>query len=144
MANELIFLSIMENKMNTQTPSKSTKTFQTNTALRLVVGVLLSLLSGVMLTMAFAPYNAWPLVFVAFLPLILAQLSYHACQAFSSLAPAVFMAGIWVYLYFGPSFFPGGIMLALPAIVFCHQLTVLRKKLALTSMKQTHYRWFII
>ncbi len=125
--------------MNTQTPSKSTKTFQTNTALRLVVGVLLSLLSGVMLTMAFAPYNAWPLVFVAFLPLILAH--YRIMPAtFSSLAPAV-MAGVWVYLYFGPSFFPGGIMLALPAIVFF--INLFSEKSLRSFHEQTHYRWFI-
>lgn len=59
--------------MNTQTLSQSSVTVKSNTAIRVVVGVLLSLLSGVMLTAAFAPYDAWPLVFVAFIPMILAQ-----------------------------------------------------------------------
>ena len=89
---------------------------KTNNAARLVVGLVLSLVSGIMLTISFAPYNAWPLIFVAFLPTIIAQ--YRVLPAkLSSLASAV-MTGTWVYLYFGPSFFPGGIMLALPVFVF--------------------------
>ena len=89
---------------------------KTNAAIRIFIGLALSILSGLMLTAAFAPYNAWPLVFIAFLPLILAQ--YRVMPAkLTSLAPAVMIA-TYLYLYFGPSFFKGGIMLALPAIGF--------------------------
>jgi len=113
---------------------------QTNTAVRIAVGLVLSFVSGIMLTAAFAPYNIWPLIFVAFLPLIIAQ--YRVMPAkLSSLAPAV-MIGVWMYLYFGPSFFPGGIMLALPAIGFIINL-VTEKRLR-GFHEQTHYRWFIL
>jgi len=118
-------------------PITSTKT---NTAVRIAVGVALSFVSGLMLTAAFAPYNFWYLIFVAFLPTIIAQ--YRVLPAkFSSLASAV-MAGVWVYLYFGPSFFGGGIMLALPAIVFF--INLFADKRLRSFHEQTHYRWFIL
>jgi len=112
----------------------------TNTAARIAVGLILSFVSGIMLTASFAPYNTWPLIFVAFLPLIIAQ--YRVMPAkLSSLAPAV-MIGVWMYLYFGPSFFPGGIMLALPAIGFL--INLLAEKRLRGFHEQTHYRWFIL
>jgi len=114
--------------------------FKTNSAARIAGGVALSFVGGLMLTAAFAPYNAWPLIFVAFLPTIIAQ--YRVLPAkLSSLASAI-MSGIWVYLYFGPSFFPGGIMLALPVIVFF--INLFADKRLRSFHEQTHYRWFIL
>ena len=126
--------------MSTQTLSQTIASAKTNTVARIAVGLALSFTSGIMLTAAFAPYNAWPLVFVAFLPLIIAQ--YRVMPAkLSSLAPAV-MIGTWLYLYFGPSFFPGGIMLALPVIGAV--VTLLTDKQLRGFHEQTHYRWFIL
>ena len=113
---------------------------KTNTAIRMLIGLALSILSGLMLTAAFAPYNAWPLVFIAFLPLILAQ--YRVMPAKQSSLASAIMIATWVYLYFGPSFFPGGIMLALPAIVFV--INLLTEKKQRSFHEQTHYRWFIL
>ena len=80
--------------MSTQTISQPIASAKTNTAVRIVVGLALSLVSGIMLTAAFAPYNAWPLIFVAFIPLIIAQ--YRVMPAkLSSLAPAT-MIGTWL------------------------------------------------
>jgi len=113
---------------------------KTNTAARIVAGVALSFIGGLMLTAAFAPYNAWPLIFIAFLPTLIAQ--YRVLPAkLSSLASAV-MSGVWVYLYFGPSFFTEGIMLALPAIVFF--INLLADKRLRAFHEQTRYRWFIL
>ena len=126
--------------MSTQTISQSTVSANTNTAVRIIVGLILSLVSGVMLTISFAPYNVWPLIFVAFLPNIIAQ--YRVLPAkLSSLASAV-MAGTWVYLYFGPSFFPSGIMLGLPVFVFF--INLFAEKGMRSFHQQTHYRWFIL
>jgi len=126
--------------MSTQTLSQTVASTKTNTAVRILVGVALSLMGGLMLTASFAPYNAWPLIFVAFLPTIIAQ--YRVLPAkFSSLASAV-MSGSWVYLYFGPSFFSEGIMLALPAIVFF--INLFADKRLRGFHEQTRYRWFIL
>ena len=60
----------------------------------------------------------------------------------SSLAPAVMIA-TWLYLYFGPSFFPGGsIMLALPAIGFV--INLLTEKGLRSFHEETGYRWLIL
>jgi len=126
--------------MSNQAISQPIASAKTNTAARIAGGVTLSLTSGIMLTAAFAPYNVWPLIFVAFIPLIIAQ--YRVMPAkLSSLAPAV-MIGTWLYLYFGPTFFPGGFMLALPAIGFAVDL--LAKKRLRAFHEQTHYRWLIL
>ena len=126
--------------MSNQTLSQPSASAKTNTATRIAVGLVLSAVSGIMLTAAFAPYNIWPLVFVAFIPLIIAQ--YRVMPAkLSSLAPAV-MIGTWLYLYFGPSFFPGGIMLALPAFGFL--INLFAEKRQRGFHEQTHYRWFIL
>jgi apolipoprotein N-acyltransferase len=108
--------------------------------IRTLIGLALSLLSGLMITAAFAPYNYWALIFVAFIPLIIAQHRIMPAKH-SSLAPAVFIA-TWMYLYFGPSFFPGGIMLALP--VFGFLINWLAEKRLRKFHSDTHYRWFIL
>jgi len=126
--------------MNTETNSQSNVAVKPNTAARVVAGVLLSLLSGVMLTLSFAPYNAWPLIFVAFLPLILAQYRIMPPKQ-TSLAPAIFI-GTFLYLYFGPGMFGGGIMLALPVIGFL--IDLLSEKKRRSFHEATHYRWFIL
>ncbi len=126
--------------MQMQTNFQSFVPTKISPAVRLVVGLALSLISGLMLTAAFAPYNVWPLVFVAFIPLIIAQ--YRVMPAkFSSLASAVMIA-TWLYLYFGPSFFTGGIMLALPAIGFI--LNLLGDKGLRSFHEKTGYRWLIL
>jgi len=126
--------------MSNQAVAQLISTTKTNTAARIAVGVALSAVSGVMLTASFAPYNAWPLIFVAFLPLIIAQYRIMPPKL-SSLASAV-MVAVWMYLYFGPSFFPGGIMLALPVIGFL--INLLADKRLRAFHEQTHYRWFIL
>ena len=121
--------------MTTQTSAKSN-------FVRILIGLALSVLSGLMLTAAFAPYNMWALIFIAFLPLLIAQ--YRVMPAkLSSLTSAVFI-GTWLYLYFGPSFFPGGIgiMLALPLIGFL--LNLITQKGLRKFHEDTHYRWFIL
>jgi len=126
--------------MSTQTLAQPIASTKTNTAVRIAIGVALSAVSGLMLTASFAPYNFWYLIFVAFLPTLIAQYRVMPTKL-SSLASAVMIA-VWMYLYFGPSFFPGGIMLALPAIGFIVDL--LTKKGLRAFHEQTHYRWFIL
>jgi len=107
---------------------------------RIVLGIALSVLSGLMLTISFAPYNVWPLVFIAFLPLIIAQ--YRVMPGkHSSLASAT-MIGTWLFLYFGPSFFQGSFMLFLPVAGFL--LNWLTEKGLRKFHEDTNYRWFII
>ena len=126
--------------MSTQPLSLTSSPVKVNTAVRMAAGLLLSVLTGVMLTLSFAPYDAWPLIFVAFIPMILAQFRVMPAKQ-TSLAPAAMIA-TFLYLYFGPSFFPGGIMLALPAIGFL--INLLAEKQTRPFHEATRYRWFIL
>lgn len=122
------------------THTKTNSGLKSNLVFRFILGALLSLLSGLLLTLAFAPYNMWAFIFVAFVPLILAQ--FHIMPTkHSSLASAI-MIGTWLYLYFGSSFFVGGFMLALPLIGFL--LNWLTEKSLRDFHVQTNYRWFIL
>jgi len=117
-----------------------TQNAKIKTAQRIIIGLALSALSGVMLTASFAPYNWWPLVFVAFLPMIIAQYRILPTK-FSSLGSATMIA-TWLFLYFGPTFFGGGIMLALPAFGFV--LDFFTKRKLRVFHENTGYRWFIL
>ena len=137
---EVYWISLQEVSMHKQGHTQIPDQGQVNPTARLVLGMALSFLSGLMMTAAFAPYDVWPLVFIVFIPLVLAQ--YRIMPAkYSSLAPAIMIA-TWLFLYFGPSFFTGGIMLALP--VFGFIINLLAEKKNRTFHDETKYRWFII
>lgn len=116
------------------------QTYRLSYTARTLIAIGLSILSGWMLTIAFAPYNQWVLVFVAFIPLMVAQMRVMP-KSLSSLASAVMIA-TWLFLYFGPTFFQGGIMLALPVIGFV--LNWVMEKGLRQFHDNTGYRWFIV
>lgn len=70
---------------------------------RLVIGLILAIISGVMLTLAFSPYNQWYLIFIAFIPMVIAQYRILPSK-YSALASGTTNM-IWLALYFGPMFF---------------------------------------
>jgi apolipoprotein N-acyltransferase len=81
-----------------------------------VVGTALAVLSGVLLTVAMAPYDAWLLVWIACVPMAVAQhrvLPRHLAFLGPSLGISVFLAG-----YFGGIFLPRAAwyMKALPVL----------------------------
>ena len=61
---------------------------------RIGIGLALSALSGVLLLLAFPPYGVWPLMWVGFIPLVLAQYRLMP-RRWSSLAGLVFF---WVFM----------------------------------------------
>ncbi len=72
---------------------------------RVVLGCVLASASAVLLTLGFAPYDAWWLVWFAFVPMIVAQ--YRVLPAaWSGLGPAIGFGG-FMEGYFGGDFFPG-------------------------------------
>jgi apolipoprotein N-acyltransferase len=74
-------------------------------ASRILVGCALAAASGALLTLSFAPYDLWWLVWLAFVPMIVAQ--YRILPAaWSALGPALGVGGFMVG-YFGGDFFPG-------------------------------------
>lgn len=106
-----------------------------------IIGIALSILSGVMLLLAFPPYGLWPLAWFALVPGLIAQ--YRLLPAkWSSLAAAIYL-GVWLGFFlarlfgseFGPFFQFMGIWIAI--LIF-----FISRDIAFHEL--TGYRWFIL
>ncbi len=109
---------------------------------RLLIGVLLGLISAAMLILAFPPYNIWPLIFGAYMPMLLAD--YRVLpQRFAGLGSAIGIGG-WLLVYLTMIF-------GLEADTwFMQGVAVLVAVLAFTGGRgnrlfhgRTGYRWFV-
>lgn len=104
-------------------------------------GLGLAALSGLLFTLAFPPYDLWPLIFLGFVPAIVAQ---HRVvpPRFSGLAYGVgfgcFYAG-----YFGPMF--AGQHTAMAWVPFiAAAIATLGSTGSRAFHARTHYRWFVL
>ena len=110
---------------------------------RTAAGVVLSVASGLMLILAFPPYNVWPLIFVAFIPLLLAD--YRVVPArWAGLGNAVGI-GLWLSVYLGMIF--GSLTgtwvtkLVLALVVVMSLATGRSQRV---FHERTRYRWFVL
>ena len=110
-------------------------------AVRFVLGIILSAISGFMLLLSFPPYGLWWLAWIAFVPGVFAQHRLFP-QKWSSLGPGIYMT-LWLGPYlarlFGPAYGPFfqylGVLIGI--LVFLMQKEVKFHQL-------TGYRWFIL
>jgi apolipoprotein N-acyltransferase len=108
---------------------------------RTLIAILLSTLSGLLLFLAFPPYNLWPLMWVAFIPMIIAQYRIFPPKI-SSLAPAITIGG-WLGGYLYPIFAGSGIYMEwLPVIIFGINLLV--EGGTRSFHERTAYRWLVL
>ena len=106
-----------------------------------VFGVFLGVLSGLAFVLAFPPYEIWPLIFIGWVPVLIAQ--QRVMPAKLSSIPTALAIGIWLQGYFGPIFAgTGSYMMYLPlvAALFSFLFDLGKRKFN----QQTHYRWFVI
>jgi apolipoprotein N-acyltransferase len=109
--------------------------------LRIILGLILSAAGGVAFVLAFPPYEIWPLVFIGFVPILVAQHRIMPSRI-SSLASAVGIA-IWLQGYLGPVFAPvGTFMVWLPLFAFI--LSFLSDYSQRDFHSLTGYRWFVL
>ncbi len=110
---------------------------------RIGLGLALAALSAGVLMLAFPPYDLWPLIGVAFVPMLLAQYRVMP-RRWSSLAPAVAI-GAWMGLFFTKMFGLGGggawYMRALPLLI--GGFTLLTERGNRPFHEHTGYRWFV-
>lgn len=112
-----------------------------STAARVAIGLLLSAAGGLAFVLAFPPYEVWPLAFLGFVPVLIAQ---HRVMPprLSSFASAVGV-GVWLQGYLGPVFAPiGTYMVWLPLIVAVATLLTDGGQRGFHS--RTGYRWFVL
>lgn len=114
----------------------------TTPSIRIPLGLALAALSAAMLVVAFPPHNLWPLIWVGFIPMLLAQYRVLPPRA-AALAPAVAYRG-WMGVYFTQIF---GLsrgawyMQAWPLIVAA--LAFLMGRGDRPFHERTGYRWFV-
>ncbi len=113
------------------------------TIARIAIGLALAALSAAMLVLAFPPHSLWPLIWVAFVPLLLAQ--YRVLPPrWAALAPAVAYGG-WMGVYFTQIFGLGRgawYMQAWPLIVA--GLAFVMGRGDRPFHERTGYRWFVV
>jgi apolipoprotein N-acyltransferase len=108
---------------------------------RVAIGLLLSITGGVAFVLAFPPYELWPLVFIGFVPVLVAQYRIMPPKL-TSLASATAIA-VWLQGYLGPVFAPvGTFMVWLPLMAFV--LSFLFDRGQRGFHDATGYRWFVI
>ncbi len=105
------------------------------------LGIALSALSAMLVVLAFPPYNLWVLVWIAFIPFILAQYRVMPPKL-SSLAAAIFNGG-WVWGYLGPVFRGSGTFMVYlaPAVALISFVADMTSR---QFHERTHYRWFML
>jgi len=109
--------------------------------LNVLLGILFSVLSGVAFILAFPPYEIWPLIFIGWVPLKVAQHRLMPAKL-SSLSTALAI-GIWLEGYLGPIFNPtGSYMVYLPLVVAA--FAFLMDFRGRQFHQRTHYRWFVL
>jgi len=110
------------------------------TPVRILLGLTLSALGGLAFVLAFPPYEIWPLAFLGFVPVLLAQYRIMPPKL-SALASSVGVA-VWLQGYLGPVFAPiGTFMRWLPLIAFGVNLLTDARQRAFNN--KTGYRWFM-
>ena len=64
---------------------------------RIILGLALGALSAVLLIFAFQPYSIWPLAFIAFIPLLMAEYRVLPLR-WAGLAPGIAIGG-WLAIF---------------------------------------------
>lgn len=108
---------------------------------RVALGLALSVLSAAAFALAFPPYDAWPLIFVGLVPMILAQ---HRVMPpkLASLAYGLAIGGFFAG-YFGPMFAGAPwFMRALPGFIALLAAVISVRDRAFHSC--TRYRWLVL
>jgi apolipoprotein N-acyltransferase len=108
---------------------------------RFIGGLSMAALGGYAFVLAFPPYEIWPLAFIGFIPVLIAQHRVMP-EKFSSLASGLGIA-VWLQGYLGPVFAPiGTYMVWLPLFAFLISAVIDQGQRIFHG--QTAYRWFVI
>jgi len=105
------------------------------------VGVLLSVVSAILLTLSFPPYGFWPFIWAGFVPMLAAQFRVMP-RSVSSLASAI-TVGAWLGGYLTPIFAGSGIyMVWLPLLIGV--IVFFADRGTRAFHERTGYRWFVL
>lgn len=121
----------------------TTNTNQAQMVIRFGISILLGVLTGVMLLLAFHPYNVWPFGFLALVPMLVAQYRLLPLK-WSGLAQAIGIGG-WLFIFLGSMFGgnQGGQVIQIVVLVI-----VVIELLNVPGIRRFHestgYRWLVL
>jgi len=108
--------------------------------IRTAFGLLLAAASAILLTLSFPPYGLWPLIWIGFAPMLVAQFRVLP-PGLSSLASAIAIGG-WLGGYFLPIFAGTGLPITwLPLIIAV--ITFFTDNGMRAVPERTGHRWFV-
>lgn len=108
--------------------------------LRAGTGILLSVVSAILVTLSFPPYDLWPLIWIGFVPMLVAQFRVMPRRV-SSLASAITIGG-WLGGYLTPIFAGSGLYITwLPLLIA--GISYLADSGVRPFHERTGYKWFI-
>ncbi len=107
--------------------------------IRMGSGILLSVVSAILLTLSFPPYDLWLFIWIGFVPMLVAQFRVLPSK-FSSLASAITIGG-WLGGYLTPIFAGSGLYMTwLPLLIA--GISYLADSGVRAFHERTAYRWF--
>ncbi len=112
----------------------------TATTSRFVLGIILSVLSGVMLLLAFPPYNIWPLIWVGFVPHLIAQYRLMPPR-YARWAPGIALT-VWLWPMLARIFAGGPWYLVNMGLII--GVIALLLSTGRPFHERTRYRWFVL
>jgi apolipoprotein N-acyltransferase len=124
-------------------PAEDARSGSPRTAGRLIVGLLLAALSGVLAGVSFEGFHIWPLIWVAFVPALVAQ--YYVLPArWSGLGLGVAI-GVMFQIYLGPGLADGDVGWYLKIYGFWIAIIVaLLVGRSRSFHERTGYRWWLV
>lgn len=128
--------------MHFQQPPPKSSIFS-KPALRTGLGIFLSLLSALLLILAFHPYNQWYLAFLALIPMRLAEYRFFPLK-WAGLGSAIGVGG-WLFVFLGQMFGTSGagrvIQIVVAVIIVIQVFTTPGTR---RFHERTGYRWFML
>jgi apolipoprotein N-acyltransferase len=114
---------------------------QKSTVIRVIIALVLSVISGLAFLLAFPPYGLWLLIWIGWVPVLVAQ--YRVMPPKLSMLPPALATFVWFQGYLGPVFGGSGLFMEyLPLAIFF--ITLLTDAGTRKFNERTHYRWFVL
>ena len=117
------------------------KSIKRSDVVRVLIALGLSALSGLAFLVAFPPYGVWWLIWIGWIPMLVAQ--YRVIPPKLSMLPPAVATFIWLQGYLGPVFGgSGNFMEYLPLAIFF--LSLFTESGNRRFNERTNYRWFVL
>jgi len=129
--------------MTTTTFNQARSMTQTSTTIRFFVGIALSLVSMALLVFTFQPYSFWPLAFIAYVPMLVAEYRILPLR-WAGLAPGIAIGG-WLAIFLTSLFGLNQVTWIFLAVAGLIAMSSILSSPTLRKFHvQTGFHWFVL